>query len=290
MSAEDDFVGQVAIVTGAGRGIGRAVALYLARAGAALVINELDESLGVETVGAIEQIGGSATLVVGSVANAATAPALVARAIETFGRLDIVVNNAGGHAAGPLVALSDDQIAGVIGTHLMGSIMLTRAVLPAMKQQRYGRIVNMASSAGAFGLPQASVYAAAKAGVIGFTKALALEVAGVDIRVNSVAPLADTTLAAGFFDAYPHLNRSLYRAELVAPAVAYLCAGSCALNGELLSVAAGRVARIFTATAPGLFDSAADHLEIGRQLHQIMATDHFVIPTSALDEFLMIEV
>jgi NAD(P)-dependent dehydrogenase (short-subunit alcohol dehydrogenase family) len=290
MTANRDFDGQVGIVTGAGRGIGRAVALYLARCGASLVINELDEAVGIDTVIAIEQLGGNATLLVGSVAESSTATGLVGQAHDAYGRLDIVVNNAGGHAAGPLVALTEEQITAVIGTHLMGSIFLSRAALPAMKQQGYGRIVNMSSSAGAFGLPQASVYAAAKAGVVGFTKALAQEVGGSGIAVNAVAPLADTTLAAGFFDAYPHLNRSLYRAELVAPAVAYLCSRGCALRGELLSVAAGRVARIFTATAPGLLDTAADHHDIGRQLAAILATDHFVIPTSALDEFLMIEV
>ncbi len=285
-----DFDQKVALITGAGAGLGRAYAHYLAARGARVVINDIDEARARETAAAIAQTGETATAVGGSVAASTTADAMVAAAVDTYGRLDILINNAGNSAAAELTRLTDDQIRSLIDVHLLGTMWVTRAALREMRRTGAGRIVNTASGVGAFGLAYTTPYGAAKAGIIGFTRSLALVVASTGIRANAIAPIACTGMSDGFFRAHPELDRERYTAEAVAPAVAYLCHDSCVLNGELLSIAAGRVARIFVGTAAGHLDPEADHVEIGRRIERIMSIDHPLVPHSALDELLLIEV
>lgn len=285
-----DFANHVAIITGAGAGIGRATAEYLAARGASVVVNDLNASAARETVASIGDAGGTAVAVSGSVKDPALADELTSVALAQFGSLDIVVNNAGSGHAGPLVDLTDDELRSDIETHLMGTIWLTRAALRVMLPAHSGRIVNTASTVGAFGLPKIAGYAAAKAGIIGFTKAIALEAAGSGVGINAIAPVADTRLADGFFRSNPRLNRDRYQVSCVPPVTAYLASRACDLTGELLSVAAGRIARVFMSTAAGHFDPHADHDQVNANIEAIMLSDHAVIPRSALDEFLLIEV
>jgi NAD(P)-dependent dehydrogenase (short-subunit alcohol dehydrogenase family) len=285
-----DFAGDVAVITGAGAGIGRATAGYLAARGAAVVVNDIDAASAELAVTTIVAAGGRALAVAGSVADPAVADELVASAVSEYGRVDIVVSNAGGGHRGPLVDLTDDQIRADIDTHLFGTIWVTRAALRAMLTADSGRIVTTASAAGAFGIPDVGGYAAASAGIIGFTKATALEVARTGVAINAIAPIADTRLASGFFRQDSPFDRQRYRVECIPPVTAFLASRGCSLNGELISIAAGRAARIFTSTASGHLEPHADHNDIAAHIDSIMSTEHPVIPRSAFDEFLLIEV
>lgn len=285
-----DFADQVAVITGAGAGIGDATAKYLAVRGAAVVVNDIDGGGAELTVNQIVANGGRAVAIVGSVADSKLADALIDKAVAEFGGVDIVINNAGGASAGRLVDLTDGQIRADIETHLFGTIWITRAALRVMSPAHTGRIVNTASSVGAFGLADLGAYAAATAGIIGFTKATALEVARSGVSINAIAPIADTRLARGFFMHARSLDRLRYRTEYIPPVTAFLASRTCTLNGELISVAAGRAARIFTGTASGHLEPHADHNDIAAHIDSIMSTEHPVIPRSALDEILLIEV
>lgn len=180
------LAGQTAIVTGAARGIGEAVAARLARAGATVAFADRDAAGAAE---AARRIGGTAFPVAADVADRSAVELLVGAALERTGRIDVLVNNAGvaGRAA-PLWEQTDQDWSQVLAVNLTGIFYCCRAVIPHMRSRRYGRIVNVASVAGKEGNPNMTAYSASKAGVIAFTKSLAKEVATEGICVNSVAP------------------------------------------------------------------------------------------------------
>lgn len=181
--------GKVALITGASRGIGRAVAVGLAAAGAKVVINYAgNETAARDVEHQITASGGEALVVQGDVSAAAAAEQLVARGLEVFGRIDILVNNAGITRDNLLLRMKEEDWDAVLNTNLKGVYHCTRAVVRPMMKQRQGRIVNMASVVGIMGNAGQANYAAAKAGVIGFTKAMAKELASRGITVNAVAP------------------------------------------------------------------------------------------------------
>lgn len=181
--------GQVAIVTGGSRGIGKAIALRLAEAGCKVVINYARNAEAAEaTRAAIEQAGGTALLLQGDVADPATAEALVKAATENWGRLDVVVNNAGITKDGLLVRMKDEDWNTVLQTDLSSAFYLTRAASKVMMKARAGRIINITSVVGLIGNAGQANYAAAKAGLVGLTKAVAKELASRNILVNAVAP------------------------------------------------------------------------------------------------------
>lgn len=200
--------GQVALVTGASRGIGRAVACHLACAGAWVFVNFVrDAAAGAETVRQIRSKGGRAEEVMFDVADAAAVQAAIAGIGERTGRLDILVNNAGVTIDNLVVRLKPEEWEQVMAVNLRGTFTCTRAALRLMLRARYGRIVNLSSVIGLMGNTGQSAYAAAKAGVIGFTKAMAREVAARRITVNAVAPgLIETGMAAHL----PETQRSEY--------------------------------------------------------------------------------
>jgi 3-oxoacyl-[acyl-carrier protein] reductase len=184
-----DLTGRVALVTGGGRGIGRAVAKALALAGAAVTINYRGNSVAAEeTVAAIRASGCEATAAQADVADGAAVEALVKGVISAYGRLDILVNNAGITRDSLLLRMKDDDFDQVLNTNLRGAFLTTRAVLRQMSKQRAGRIVNITSVIGLIGNAGQANYAAAKAGLIGFTKATAHEIAPRNVTVNAVAP------------------------------------------------------------------------------------------------------
>ncbi len=181
--------GKCALVTGASRGIGRAIALKLASEGAKVAINYAGNQAKAEEVKAeIEKNGGEAIVVKANVADAADVDAMVKTVHEAFGRIDILVNNAGITRDGLLMRMKEEDFDAVIDTNLKGIFHCTKAVSRIMMKQRSGRIVNMASVVGLIGNAGQTNYAAAKAGVIGFSKSAAKELASRGITVNTVAP------------------------------------------------------------------------------------------------------
>ena len=193
MSASFDFTGRTVIVTGGARGIGLALSRFFAEAGAAICVADVDEAALAEiTTGVLAD----AIPVVVDVANAESVATCVEHAVARTGRLDVIVNNAGILRDRMVWKLSDDDWQAVLGVHLTGTFNMTRAAVPVMREQAYGRIVNVTSYTGLHGNVGQSNYAAAKAGIIGFTRATAKELAGFGITVNAISPNAETDMVA----------------------------------------------------------------------------------------------
>ena len=265
------FEGHVAIVTGAGGGIGRAHALELARRGASVLVNdyggdtfghgggpEMAEAVAAE----IAAEGGSAVANWDTVATTEGANAIVARAVEAFGKVDVLINNAGISRAALIEDTSDEDWDAVIATHLTGSFKLTRAVWPHMKRQGYGRIVYTASSTGEFGSIMLGNYAAAKAGVTGLMNIAALEGLEHGILCNAIMPNALTRLALqsakdweGKVDPAemvlpPEVGNS-FNPEFNTPIAVYLASEQCTSTHQLYSQCLGRTARAVVGVVPG---------------------------------------
>lgn len=242
--------GKVALITGASRGIGRAIALRLAQDGAKVAVNFSSNIAKAEEVkSAIEASGGEAMLVQGDVSNFATVTELVKQIVDTWGRLDILVNNAGITRDNLLLKMSEDDFDKVIATNLKGVFNCTKAVTKLMMKQRGGRIVNMSSVVGLKGNISQTNYAAAKAGVIGFTKSAARELASRGVTVNAIAPgLIDTDMTATLSEKVKEVMLQEIPAgrmgipEDVANAVAFLVSDQAAyITGQVLSVDGGLV-------------------------------------------------
>jgi NAD(P)-dependent dehydrogenase (short-subunit alcohol dehydrogenase family) len=300
MTESISFQDQVAIVTGAGRGLGRAYALELARRGAAVVINDLAQEHAEATVADIEAAGGRAIASLSSVSDPASAQAIVDRTVEAFGTVDIVVNNAGIMRNGYFEDQTPESLRELLDVHIGGAFFVTRAAWPVLRAKRYGRIVMTSSAGGMFAMQGEANYAAAKAGVYGLAKALASEGEPHGIRVNVVLPMASTTIAAGdpvpgHAEKYPEGVAELLRprrlTEAVAPLVTYLCSRDCALTGEAFSAGFGRYARVFVGETQGWVapdagavttEDVADHLD------EVRDREGYVIPADIYDEVRLI--
>ena len=251
MSATEKILsGKVAFVTGASRGIGRAIALRLASDGAKVALNFASNSAKAEAVKAeIESSGGEVLLVQGDVANFQTVTELIKRVVDEWGRLDILINNAGITRDNLLLKMSEDDFDKVISTNLKGVFNCTKAVTKLMMKQRTGRIVNMSSVVGLKGNISQANYAAAKAGIIGFTKSAARELASRGVTVNAVAPgFINTDMTAALSEKVKEVMLQEIPAgrmgtpEDVANAVAFLVSDQAAyITGQVLSVDGGMV-------------------------------------------------
>ncbi len=263
------FEGRVAIVTGAGRGIGRAYALLLADRGARVVVNDLGGSMdgvgadaGVASKVAEEIVGAGGVAIANGddVTDAGGAQALIDAAIGQFGRLDILVNNAGIIRWAGFPHADAENLASHLAVHVAGSFNTTRAAWPHMVEQAYGRIV-MTTSSGVFGLPENLSYATAKGAVIGLTRSLSTAGAAHGIRINLIAPAAVTRMAgqaAGKVDPTGGGAGSTETSpDLVAPMVAFLAHETCPVSGEIYSAGFGRFARIFIASTEGYVHGTA---------------------------------
>jgi 3-oxoacyl-[acyl-carrier protein] reductase len=242
------LAGQVALVTGGSRGIGRAIALRLARDGAAVAVNYVrQEAAAAQTVGAIEAEGGRAFAIQFDVADAPGVATGVDAVVERFGRLDVLVNNAGVAVDGLVLRYKESDWARVLGTNLTGVFLCTKAALRPMVRARYGRVVNLTSVVAEMGNAGQAPYAAAKAGAIGFTRSVAREVASRGITVNAVAPgFIDSEMTATLTDpqrtAYTTLIPAgrLGAVDEVAAAVAFLASPEAAyVTGHVLDVNGG---------------------------------------------------
>ena len=210
-----DLQGRVAIVTGAGGGLGRSHALLLAQRGARVVVNDLGD--GAEAVAReIVDAGGQAWAAQGSVADAGRMQVIVDDVLNAWGRIDILVNNAGILRDKTFAKMSLDDFKLVVDVHLMGAVNCTKAVWDAMREQNYGRIVMTTSSSGLYGNFGQSNYSAAKLALVGLMQTLALEGARNNIRVNCIAPTAATQMMEGIL---PAEQLAMLRPELVSPAV-----------------------------------------------------------------------
>lgn len=258
------FDGQAAIVTGAGGGMGRAYALELARRGARVVVNDYGGDMfgraagaapaAEEVVAEIRNGGGQAIANDMAVGSADAARSIVAAARDAFGRVDILINNAGISASGALGAVSDERVENAYRTNLIGAHHLIRAVWPAMSEQRYGRILNIASSA-ALGMGGSSVYAASKAGLIGLTFDAAKEGAALGIQANALMPSAYSRMIEAVPDrTFVDWMREQLPPESVAAVAVYLVSSKSRETGRLFSTGGGRVARVAWAEAVGLIE------------------------------------
>jgi 3-oxoacyl-[acyl-carrier protein] reductase len=244
-----DLTGKVALVTGGSRGIGRAISMALAAHGAKVAINYATNAAAAQE--AVAACGGpdSAIAIVGDIGDAATAGALVAGTIGAFGRIDILVNNAGITADDLILRMSEDEWDRVIDTNLKGTFHATKAAVRPMVRQRFGRIISVSSVAGMVGNAGQANYAAAKAGMIGFTKSIAKEVASRNITANVIAPgFIDTEMTVSLTDAQREEIMRMVAAgrtgkpEDVAPAAVFLASDEAAyITGHVLTVDGGLV-------------------------------------------------
>lgn len=293
------FDGRVAIVTGAGRGIGRGYALLLARKGARVVVADygvepdgkgMSSTPANDVVAEIVDQGGEAVACCATVSDEHGAAAIVDTAVDTFGRLDIVVNNAGIHDPANFEELSIDQFRAMQDVHFWGALFVIRAAWPHFRSAGYGRIVNTVSEAMLGGVPGLTSYASAKGAVYGLTRNLATEGLAGGIRVNAVAPRAYTRLSADHVenlsalygmseDKIRQVNASM-PPELCAPAVAYLAHEDCRLTGEVLQVGMGGVARMAFVTSRGLQQPGLTAEDIAENIGTILDIDGAKVPSS----------
>jgi NAD(P)-dependent dehydrogenase (short-subunit alcohol dehydrogenase family) len=299
------FDDEVVLITGAGRGLGREYALAFARRGAAVVVNDLpgeagSPSVAQEVVAEIVAAGGRAAAAEGSVAGADEAKAVVDLAVRAFGKVTVLINNAGVIDFGLFADLSVTAWERMISVTLGGAFHASQAVWPLFQRQGFGRIVNTTSNAGFAGCGQLVHYGAAKLGVAGLTKALAQECGDLDITVNAVAPMAITRMnrdaffggadgqGADWIEDVRTGRAPMGPPSAVAPTVLWLAHRSTRLNGEIFSASSGKVARVAFVLGEGWFkpdhtpEDLRDHAETIRTLG-----DQFE-PLSTADELALI--
>ena len=279
------FDGRVAIVTGAGHGLGRQHALELAARGAKVVVNDLGgarDGTGAsagpaqEVVEEIKKNGGEAIADAGNVATEDGARALVQAALDAFGKIDIVVNNAGILRDKSFKNMSAEEYDAVIAVHLRGSFLVAQAAFGHMREQGYGRIINTSSPAGLFGNFGQANYSTAKMGLVGFTRTLGIEGAKYNIKANAIAPVAYTRMTE---DLFPAEFKDTMGVDKVTPLVVYLAHESNETTGEVYAVGGGWIGRAFIAQGPGWAKKDGLSVEdVAANWEAINTVDGFTVP------------
>jgi NAD(P)-dependent dehydrogenase (short-subunit alcohol dehydrogenase family) len=288
--ADLGYDGKVAIITGAGGGLGREHALLLASRGARVVINDLggsvsgeggDEGPAEKTAKEIRDLGGEAVPDTNSVATPEGGEAIVQTAVDAYGTVDIVINNAGILRDKSFHNMTPDLLNPVLDVHLKGAFYVTIPAWKIMREKGYGRVVNTASNAGVLGNFGQSNYGAAKMGLVGMTHVLALEGKKANINVNAICPVAKTRMTEEILGP---LGDAL-DASFVSPVVAWLVHEDCPTTGEIYSVAGGLVSRMFIGLTPG-FDnpnlSAPE--EVRDHWDEIRDETGYIVPAGLNDE------
>jgi NAD(P)-dependent dehydrogenase (short-subunit alcohol dehydrogenase family) len=312
MANELRFDDQVAVITGAGGGLGKEYALLLAERGARIVVNDTGGSVtgdgsNIEAAQAaaaeIRQRGGDAVADTHSVTSPEGGEAIVDTALRTWGRVDIVINNAGVVGDAPFEDMTAERLEPIIDVHLKGAFYVTRPAWTVMREQRYGRILNTCSAAGILGAERMSNYGAAKTGLIGFTRVLAAEGANQDIKVNAIAPIAYTRMLARELESATGQRAGENEAAaqavlddlvgqylqqldpaLVAPVAAFLTHRECPVSGEIYTVGAGHVARFFIGRTKGFHRPGLSVEDVRDHLHEIRDEAGYTVPRGPADE------
>jgi NAD(P)-dependent dehydrogenase (short-subunit alcohol dehydrogenase family) len=272
------FDQRVAVITGAGRGLGRSYALLLASRGAKVVVNDPGGSLKGEggDAGPAEEVareiraaGGDAIACTESVATPEGGRAIIEAALDRYGRIDVLIHNAGIVRAAPLKEMTQADFDAVLDVHLRGAFHVVRPAFPRMCQAGYGRVVLTSSIGGVYGNHHQANYGVAKAGMIGLSNVVALEGAAEGVKCNVIVPGAMTRMAEGLdTTAYPPMT-----SEMVAPVVAWLAHESCSITGEMVISIAGRVAKAFFAESQGVYRDSWSVEQVAEQMDAIRNAD-----------------
>lgn len=254
------FDGRVAVITGAGRGLGRSYALLLASRGAKVVVNDLggairgngpDTGVAQAVVDEIVAAGGEAIASADSVATPESGEAIIQAALDTWGRLDVLVHNAGNVRYGAIRELSREDLQAVLDVHLLGAFHVLQPAFRRMCDAGYGRIVLTSSVGGLYGNERCVNYGLSKSAMLGLGNIAAIEGEEFGVKCNTIVPGAVTRMAEGLdISQYPPMEP-----ELVAPVVGWLAHESCSVTGEMIASMAGRVARMFVAETRGVYRS-----------------------------------
>ena len=290
--SELGYDGKVVIISGAGGGLGRQHALLMASRGALIVINDLggavdgsgsDKGAAERVVDEIKALGGEAVADTNSVATPEGGKAIVQTAVDAFGKVDVVVNNAGILRDKAFGNMEPELLDPVIDVHLKGAFNVTRAAWSIMKEQGYGRIVSTSSAAGIFGNFGQTNYGAAKMGLVGFTRVLAVEGAKYNIKANAIAPLALTRMTENLMGG---LGEKLDPA-LVSPLVAFLSHEDCPVSGQTFSVGGGRVAHVFIAETQGYHNANLSMEDVRDNWGTITDQSGYAVPNNLAEETAM---
>jgi len=283
---------RVAVITGAGGGLGKTYALELARRGAKIVVNDLGgkaDGTGAGTsmadlvVNEIKAAGGQAVANYDSVSTPEGGEAVIKSAVDAFGGVDVVINNAGILRDKTFVKLTPEELAIVLDVHLRGAFYVSQPAFRVMKDKGYGRLLFTSSAAGIFGNFGQSNYGAAKMGLVGLMHVLAVEGAKYNIRCNAIAPTARTRMTEELLGPMA----PLLDPESVTPLVVYLCSERCELTHEIFSVGGGRFARIFVGLTAGWMAEKGSKVsaeDVEAHVERIRDPEGYTIPTSITDE------
>lgn len=283
------FDGQVAIVTGAGGGLGRSHALELARRGARVVVNDLGGS--VDGTGGdagpaalvakeITDLGGEAVANNSSVSTPEGGKSIVQTALDAFGTVDIVINNAGILRDKSFHNLTPDLLTPVIDVHLLGAFYVTQPAWLVMREKGYGRVINTSSNSGILGNFGQSNYGAAKMGLVGFTRVLANEGRRHNIKANAIAPVAKTRMTEELLGPFGEK----LAAEEITPTVCFLAHADCPVTGEIYSVAGGTVSRFFIGLTPGYYKNGHTAEDVRDNFELIRNETGYIVPEGPQDE------
>jgi NAD(P)-dependent dehydrogenase (short-subunit alcohol dehydrogenase family) len=290
--SEITFDGRVAIVTGAGGGLGRTYALELARRGAQVVVNDLggsvngeggDDAAAQKVVDEIKSAGGEATPNYDSVSSPEGGESIVKTAVDAYGKVDIVINNAGILRDKSFAKMSWEDLDLVLDVHLKGAFYVSQPAFKVMKEKGYGRFVFTSSNSGVFGNFGQANYGAAKMGLVGLSNVLAIEGAKAGILSNVVCPVAGTRMTEELLGDFA----KLLKPETVTPLVTFLASEACTFTHEAFSAAGGRYARVFVGLAPGWYggkDTIATAEDVLDHIDEIEDQEGYIVPTQSGDE------